>query len=153
MTRFLGGITRGKKKIDFLKRMYIKKYTYDEMVEAYNVCDVIIEGYSGPSWDFTGSMKEKEACACGIPMILEEGEARKEIFGRKYPLFMPRGSMRKDFADYKNLLIKKLILLRDKKYYNEISNCLIKRSRQYSLDEGALYLKNLVAKILERHNG
>lgn len=123
---------------------YLPKTSYFEMPEMYALCDCIIESYHGSSWDFTGSLKEKEACVMGIPIILSKSPARDETFGSDYPLYMKSGVMGTTDKQQAMRLAAKIESLTNEKFRTEISDSLKIKGNQYTVKEASkLINKNL----------
>lgn len=130
-----------------LENVDVKRFDYIKMHKVYNACDVVVESYSGVSWEFCGSISEKESISCGVPVISEESEARRNTFGPDYQLLMPRRSMGGTNPKHKELLVSKLIKLMDRAYWKQQSAYVYDKSRRFSIDQSALYFDKLFGSI------
>lgn len=130
-----------------LKNIVTTTIKYKEMPNLYHNCDVVIESYSGSSWDYCGSIKEKECCVMGTPIILEKSPARIETFGENYPLFMPRRSMSKPDKMYQRMLLEKLMMLQDKTFVSEVKAHLIKQGEKFRFKNAANNVNKIISSI------
>lgn len=144
---FVFGVTR--LKIVLPRSIKPKKFTYEQMPYAISACDLIIVNQHGVEWDVCGSLKTLEAMACGVPIILERSNAREEMFGKNYPLFLERGSMEKGSGKEHELYEKVRLIYNNKELSQKISTELYKRSQYYSLPHSSRRLEQLLKSLLK----
>lgn len=123
------------------------KFNYNQMPYALSACDLIIVNQHGVEWDVCGSLKTLEAMACGVPVILERSNAREEMFGKNYPLFLDRGAMEKNSGKEQQLYEKVRLIYHNKELSQRISKDIYERSQYYSLDNSSKRLKELLYEI------
>jgi len=149
--KFIFGIS--KLKIVLPNDIKVKKFTYENMPQTINSCDVIIVNQHGPEWDVCGSLKTLEAMACGIPVILERSDAREEMFGKNYPLFLDRGAMEQNSGKENQLFEKIEMLYKNKDLQQRIAKEVYDRAQFYSLDNSSKRLKKILYEIHSNHIG
>jgi len=123
------------------------KFSYSKMPHAISSCDLIVVNQHGVEWDVCGSLKTLEAMACGVPIILQRSDAREEMFGEDYPLFLDRNAMDKD-SNMEDQLIEKIKLIYNNSELNaNLSKYVLERSKFYNLENSSKRLKKIMHKI------
>jgi len=139
------GISGNGMKIKPSPEVVLMNFPHNEMPHVLNACDCIVVSQRGPEWEFCGNLKSLEPMACGTPVICQRSDARQEMFGKNYPLFLERGSM-DDFGN--RIHISKLVELVSKlqniSYKNMVGLDLVKKAEFYSIQNSAKRLKEIL---------
>lgn len=143
------GVT--KLKIVLPEGINTRKYSYKQMPQALSSCDLILVNQHGVEWDVCGSLKTLEAMACGVPIILERSDAREEMFGKNYPLFLDRGAMEQNSGKEDQLYEKVRLVYYNKELSQRISKDVYERAQYYSLENSSKRLKELLHEIYSNH--
>jgi glycosyltransferase involved in cell wall biosynthesis len=114
-------------------------------------CDVIVCSYFHPQCNYAGSRHTIEAMSCGVPIIMGDFLARKEIVGEDYPLFWENKKANSMPSIYHEEYLMETLskLITDKPYYQEIKNYLLKNSIKYSPNAVTEILKDQVLSLIK----
>lgn len=120
----------------------IKHFTWNEMPFVYNACDIIMTNTRTPGFNYSGSIRVIEASRCGVPIIMQEAKARKEITGN-YIGYIPFGTLDQVNDTNRKILLDKFIsFIGDKKLRVEAGNHLYNTSKSCTIEEkGKEYYK------------
>lgn len=118
----------------------IVNYQYKDMPKVISACDIISVNQVGVEWDFCGSNKVLESCACGTPVLIAKSRARQEHLGN-YKYFFNESFFRPPITEGKiNKFIEYIeAILNDK----NVSQYVIERTKKHSMSEQSKYLQTL----------
>lgn len=145
-TRMLFGITRGT--LPNLPGLTSRKFTHSDVPYAISACDLIVLSNWGPEWEICGCGKALESAACGVPVVLGRSEARYELFGEDYPLFIPSLQGPDNKNDVRNMRVKIERVIHDRDLLANASLRLLDRIRYYSVDQASKRLQTLFGSLL-----
>lgn len=124
-------------------------FSHNQMKFAYSSCNVVVASYCGPSWDFAGSLKTIESATCGTPVVLGRGEAREELFGKDYELFVDKEIFRNNDEKSVNILYDKILSIKnDTNLLKDISCRLLEKAKFYSVSESSKRLESIINKYI-----
>jgi len=112
-----------------------RNFNHNEMPYAISACDLIIVSFWHSNWHYAGSVKTLEAAACGVPIILGDSFARRELLGNNYPLFIP------NFQDEKSLIKILNQLIPDKRRRLRIGEEIRNKAERFLISNYAKELK------------
>lgn len=115
-----------------------KNVAYTAIPSLMGSCNCIINLQHGSEFDYCGNLKIKEAAACGVPLICQESNARKEELGNDYPLFISKqpdkitnSSFNEfDVLKFTNTIKKAIELSKDKKFSDSLKEKMTKYSKE-----------------------
>jgi glycosyltransferase involved in cell wall biosynthesis len=138
-------------------KIIVKTVPYEEAPFAVSACDITTYNYADLRCHYTGSMKNIESMACGVPVLAPDYEARVEEFGSDYPLFYNHLNILNYETQSKEMrelsreeFVEKIVwymgLSRYKK--KKIRDSLVDRAQVYSLEAGSARLKKIFEEMI-----
>ncbi len=138
-------------KLEMIDGITRHNFPYAMMPHVLSACDMVLYSERTDQGHFCGSLKIKEAMACGVPVLSPRYRAREEEMGTDYEFFHPwfrNVKRRPEVADSIFDLVS--LAIEDEELRLAVGQRLIQRAEFFSLKQGARRLEKSFKNLIKR---